>query len=260
MSKSEQKINKENFGNRSIVLEFSVMIEDLLSLLLSVILKINNRGDSLSLGTKSSGLSFNAKANLLLDMKYLERDQRWKFQKFMEIRNQFAHNLKVETFEQCFQIVPGKDKLLMAFPAVNKASSTEEQLKEAVIALGFEIINLGKNVIARFGEEYKREKILENLASYTSAVFTALKNTLDALTEKSDLTEFLLAFQKSFPEETKKVLAASPEEKNKIIGSLVPNANIHALVRNDSLQDYFSDQEIADYNLKQDDIAIKVSI
>lgn len=260
MAKFDKKLNKVNFENRTIVIEFSVMIEDMLSLLLSVILKISNRRDSLSLGTQSSGLGLNAKVNLLLDMQYLDKEQRWKFKKFMEIRNQFAHNLKVQTFEQCFQIVRGTDKLLIAFPAVKNISSTEEKLKEAVTALGFEIINLCKNVVTRFGEEYKREAILENLASFTSAIFTSLKITSESLTEKSNLEEFLLAFHKSIPEETKKVLAASPEDRNKMIKSLIPDANIPELVRKDSIKDYFSDQEIADYNLTQDDIAINVPI
>ena len=106
---------KPIFENRTIILELSVMIEDMLSLLLSFILEIPNRRDSLSLGTKSTGLSFNAKVNLLLDMKYFEKENRWKFQMFMEIRNQFAHNLKVETFGQCFELIKGKEKLIKAF-------------------------------------------------------------------------------------------------------------------------------------------------
>jgi hypothetical protein len=260
MAKSITGINKSNFENRAIVLEFAVMIEDMLSLLLSVILKISNKRDSISLGTQSSGLSFNAKANLLLDMKYLKKEDRWKFQKFMAIRNQFAHNLKVQTFEQCFQIVTDKNKLLMTYPSTVNSSSIEEQLREAFIALGLEIISLGKSVISKFGEEYRREKILETLSLFTSAVFTSLKNTGELLTEKSDLTEFLLILQKSLPEETKKILAASLDEKNKWINSLIQNSNIHDLIREDSLTDYFSDQEIADYNLKQDGIKIKIPL
>lgn len=258
MAKSEKEINRANFGNRAIVLEFSVMIEDMLSLLLSVVLKIRHRRDSLSLGTKSSGLSFNAKANLLLDMKYLKKDDRWKFQMFMEIRNQFAHNLKVQTFDQCFQSVTGKDKLLNTYRSVNNSSSVEEKLKEAFMALGFEIIDLGKKVISKFGEEYRRENILENLSTYTFVVFSSLKKSLEALNEKNDLKEFLLTLQKILPEESKKILKASPEEKNKMIESLVQNSNILELVRKDSLTDYFSDQEIEYYNLKQDDIKIKI--
>lgn len=251
------KNNKYNFENRIIVLELSVTIEDILSLLLSIILNINNRQNSLSLGTRSSALGFNSKTNLLIDMDYLEKNSKWKFQKFMEIRNQFAHNIKVETFEQCFLIVEGKDKLLKTYPSPNSLLSIEENLKAAVIELGFDIINLGKHIIKKFGDEYKREKILENLALSASALFTTLEKTLGDLTEKSDLREFLLAYQKTLPEENKKVLIASFEEKNKMLETLVPNSDLNEFIRNKTILDYFSDQEIEDYNLKQNDVELR---
>ena len=152
MIKPKKENKKYHFENRAVVLELSVMIEDMLSLLLSVILKINNRRDSLSLGTQSSGLSFNAKANLLLDMKYLKKDDRWKFQKFMEIRNQFAHNLKVQTFNQCFQLVSGKNKLLITADPDSVAGKIDTVFVNAIT----------KDKIAKIdSSDYKFRKLID---------------------------------------------------------------------------------------------------
>ena len=251
---------KKIFENRTIILELSVMIEDMLSLLLSFILEIPNRRGSLSLGTKNTGLSFNAKANLLLDMKYFEKENRWKFQMFMEIRNQFAHNLKVETFAQCFELIKGKEKLLKAFVGKGKSNSQEEQLKSSVVALGLEIIHLGQKVIQKYGEEYRREKILEVMSLATVALLNAFKNSSSSLTDKSNLEEFLLSLLESGPAELKKIKAMSTEDKNKMLKKFLPSEEIFDLVKPNCIGDYFSQEEMAKFDLNKVNSEINVTI
>ena len=251
---------KAIFENRTIILELSVMIEDMLSLLLSFILEIPDRRSSLSLGTKNMGLSFNAKVNLLLDMKYFEKENRWKFQMFMEIRNQFAHNLKVGTFAQCFEIIKGKEKLLKAFIGKAKSNSQEEQLKSAVVALGLEIIHLGQKVIQKYGEEYRKEKILESLSLGTVALLNTFKISSAQLTEKSDLKEFLLSLQKTGPKELKKITSMSTDDKNKMLKKFLPNEEINDLIKPNYIRDYFSQEEMVKFDLNKVDTEIKLPI
>ena len=60
MNKFEKKKFKQEprFENRAIIVEFSVMIEDALSFALSMVLKIKNRTNSLSFGTKINWFKF----------------------------------------------------------------------------------------------------------------------------------------------------------------------------------------------------------
>ena len=88
---------------RTFVVEMSVKIEHLLNVIISRLLEVNP-DETRSFGTSSYALSFNAKANLLLDLNYLNKEQVNKFQIFMEARNKFAHVYSVDTFEKCFAL------------------------------------------------------------------------------------------------------------------------------------------------------------
>lgn len=92
----------ENLSPRAFTVEMSVKIEHILNVILAQLLGVKH-DDTKSFGNSSQALSFNAKANLLLDLNYLDKEQRLKFQIFMEIRNKFAHIHSVDTFEKCFE-------------------------------------------------------------------------------------------------------------------------------------------------------------
>jgi len=96
-------MKKDNPTPRSLVIELSVSHEEFVNLILAKLLGIKPE-ESKSFGTTSQALSFNAKTNLLLDLKYLDKIEIEKFQIFMEIRNKFAHLSAVDTFEKCFAL------------------------------------------------------------------------------------------------------------------------------------------------------------
>ena len=51
-----------------------------------------------------------------------------KFEKFSEIRNQFIHNVEVDTFEECFKNIDGiVGKLKKWYPDINTTKVTKEQ-------------------------------------------------------------------------------------------------------------------------------------
>jgi hypothetical protein len=250
-------MKNKNIENRAFILEISVTIENILSLFLSVILEIKSRDSSLSLGTKSSALGFNAKTNLLLDMKYIEKENKWKFQKFMEMRNQFAHNAKVDTFEKCFLLIGTREKLLSTYPN-DKSLSLEERLKVVSIALGMEIISICKEILKKIGEEFRIEKSLEALACFTVAIMNVIKNSATSLSKENDLEEFLNKMLKSMPEEFARINKLSVMDKNNMIKDIFIPSEMPELFKTTSIKDYFSDEEIAAYAIKTEDTELKI--
>jgi hypothetical protein len=91
---------------RNKVLSTSLRLDKLISVMLGDLLGINPK-TSLTLGNKSSALSFRSKIELLIDLGALESTCKNKFIKFMEIRNQFAHNISAESFSTCFESIDG---------------------------------------------------------------------------------------------------------------------------------------------------------
>ncbi|MGN6341181.1 MAG: hypothetical protein ACTHML_09480 [Ginsengibacter sp.] len=242
----------KNVENRAIILEIAVSIEDMLSLLLSIILQIKNRDESKSLSTKSSGLSFNAKVNLLLDMDYIEKAHIWKFQKFMELRNQFAHNSKVTNFEKCYQLIGGKEKLLSEYP-VDKSIPLEIRLKSASISLGFEIFDICKKIVQKIGENYKSLKLLETLACVSISLLNTLKEISAGRSEKERSEEFLKKLIEVIPKEFEKIRDATPEYKNILFQSVFEGQGFPELFKTVEIKDFFSDKELSDYMIQVKD-------
>ena len=89
---------------RGEVMEKGVAIEAGISGILGFILNIEIE-TSKSLGHQNSALSFNAKVNLLTDLKFVPKEIARQFQLFAEIRNKFAHVQMVDNFTICFEIL-----------------------------------------------------------------------------------------------------------------------------------------------------------
>mgnify|MGYP000220995066 CR=1 FL=1 len=85
---------------RSQVVDQAVKVEHFVNSILATLLGIEKR-DSKSFGNTSSALSFSAKINLLLDLGILEHKYKSKILAFLELRNQFVHNLEVAEISEC---------------------------------------------------------------------------------------------------------------------------------------------------------------
>ncbi|MFV8356002.1 hypothetical protein ACNQGB_07465 [Flavobacterium sp. XS1P32] len=131
---------KNNQTPRSLVIEISVSHEGFVNLILAKLLGITPEG-SKSFGTSSQALSFNAKANLLLDLKYLDKIEIEKFQIFMEIRNKFAHISDVDTFEKCFSLTTNYNRLKKLLNESEKGNNLEEKMKNMFLILAVQISN-----------------------------------------------------------------------------------------------------------------------
>jgi len=129
---------EKTYTPRGLVIELSVKQEQAVNLILSKLLGIKSE-DSRSFGTSSHALSFNAKANLLLDLKQLDKIQREKFQIFMEIRNRFAHINSVDTFEKCFALTGNYQRLKKIFEIDEDGESLEQDMETMFCVLSMDI-------------------------------------------------------------------------------------------------------------------------
>jgi len=122
---------------RAKVIEKAVGFEELISQLLSMLLDID-KDSSKSFGSQGSTLSFNAKINLLIDLKFIPAEVSKDFQLFAEIRNKFAHVLYVDTFVKCFEIIDkSRNNFLKRFS--NDVSKIDKN-DESIYASCFEIL------------------------------------------------------------------------------------------------------------------------
>ncbi|MFA9392884.1 MAG: hypothetical protein ACERKD_23960 [Prolixibacteraceae bacterium] len=133
----------ETFGldNRKIILLPSLLIESLTSFYLSRLLNIKDLSDSKVLGNKSGCLSFSQKVNILIEMNAIPKDYRNKYLAFMEIRNQFMHNIDATNFEKCYSFLVGKDKFILKAYPQSEELSREKQLENATIEMTKELID-----------------------------------------------------------------------------------------------------------------------
>ena len=162
-----------NFTSRAFVMELSVKQEHAVNLILAKLLNINAYV-SRSFGTSSHALSFNAKVNLLLDLKIFDKLQREKFQIFMEVRNKFAHINHVDTFEKCFAILGNYKRLKFIFGVDSDGNSLEMDMQTMFSVLSMDMTlsltkineNITKNMAERFAKRRMMELIKERREEY----------------------------------------------------------------------------------------------
>jgi len=150
---NESTLPKEEGRIRLVVLEFSIKIETLLSSMLRCFLDINE--PSKSFGNSNTSLSFNQKANLLLDTKYLDPEDAKKFLTFMEIRNQFIHNEDAKNFTLCLSFIKGKKAwLLKQYPLIQDENE-ETRIEECWHCLVEDVIKSISKMLGIYTENQK---------------------------------------------------------------------------------------------------------
>lgn len=87
---------------RSFIIEYSILIEELISKTLGELLKVDWK-KSKSFGFGSTSLSFNQKAQIVQDIKGFDSMDSKKNRHFIFIRNKFAHVREIETFDDLFE-------------------------------------------------------------------------------------------------------------------------------------------------------------
>lgn len=219
-----------NNKTRYTVLDSSIIIEKSLAELIKLILRIK-KGDTKTLDNKSSSLSFKAKVDLLLDLNDLNKADYQHFIRFAEIRNQFMHNHKVETF---LDLPDGtgdlKKYLNKKFPCKTKQKeelrlgcsfdNLQATVRSKIDLLQFEYEEGKQDDIRRFiaMEQIKRIDTLI-FESYEEFKFAKKNNDfellfyVDNLEEKSEVEIFIELLKLNLNSEEVNIICDIPEDK-----------------------------------------------
>lgn len=162
-------------NQRQEILTFALLLENLSSIFLSGLLGIKDYRNTKSFGSTNSSLSFNQKINLLIDIGALSSLERNKFLTFMEIRNQFMHNLSADSFESCYSFLEGKEKFILKNYPQEASLTKEEQLKNATIKLSDDILKKTIDLLDKIMEKIEKEVELELLKKVQPILLKKLK-------------------------------------------------------------------------------------
>ncbi|MDB5004569.1 MAG: hypothetical protein JWQ34_2794 [Mucilaginibacter sp.] len=132
---------------RTKVLKDSLFFESLIADIAAKFLNISNPNESNCFGNTSKSLSFNQKVFLLIDLGILDKTSRDKLVKFMEIRNQFMHNIHASSFEKCFSFLEGTENYLFKLYPINSNENKESKLALLYDKLKFDIIAIIRKLI-----------------------------------------------------------------------------------------------------------------
>jgi hypothetical protein len=148
---------------RKFILTISLLVENFTSIFLSRLLEIENYKQTISFGNRSSNLSFNQKIALLIDIGAIEAKHKAKFITFMEIRNQFMHNIGADSYEKCIDFLEGKDNFLLKLYPQNEAISREEQLEKATSKLASDVLGMCADLYEKVKAKIEKEVRLDLL-------------------------------------------------------------------------------------------------
>ena len=101
------------------ILRYSLNLENIASHSLAFIIGVehNKVADTKSLGNFASSLSFNQKINLLLDNQSISKEEKFKLEAFMSIRNQFMHNISIKSYQDVYNHINGlENKIKKIYP------------------------------------------------------------------------------------------------------------------------------------------------
>lgn len=155
---------KINLEDRKDILKTALILENTTSIFLAELLGIKNYKESKSFGNTSGNLTFSQKISLLIDIGALSETEKSKFIIFMEIRNQFMHNLNADTYELCFSFLNGREKSILKTYPQDKSLKKEEQLKRATFDLSSDIVVITSKIFNKIKEKFENEskvKLLE---------------------------------------------------------------------------------------------------
>lgn len=168
-------------SRRKEILQSSLVFEKMTSMFLGGLLGIEDINKSKLLGNKSGCLSFNQKVEMLIEIGALSQREKKKYQIFMEIRNQFMHNISANSYENCFKFLNGSEKFLAQIYPQPSILTREESLSNSVGELiddvgkiTAEIVNkiedkIHKDIELEFGRKWK-EAAIESIAEVKEGI------------------------------------------------------------------------------------------
>jgi len=171
------EVSKE-MEQRIEILKNSLQIEESITQHLADLLDIK-KGESISLGNKSTALSLKTKTDLLIDLGTLNKNERKKILYFSEIRNQFIHNINCKTFTDFSKCNDSTSNKLLKLYKIKGYKELEEQLNFAYKKLFEDVTNI---ISAVFSNVKKKIRKKESGKIYEKA-FNDLKRSIDFVLE-----------------------------------------------------------------------------
>jgi len=160
---------------RNLVLSTSLYIEKMTSVFLGSLLGIEDIETSKTLGNKNSSLSFNNKIDLLIDIGALKPETKKKFQHFMEIRNQFMHNLSATSYVKCVDNLNGTEKSLLKIYPQKKGLEKEDELEGAITELCNDVAKLAMDITEAVKKKFMQESLMEINKKSQDAMFATFQ-------------------------------------------------------------------------------------
>nr|WP_322625885.1 hypothetical protein [uncultured Flavobacterium sp.] len=167
--------------NRQEILQMALLLENFSSIFLAKLVGIEDWQNTRSLGNKSGNLSFNQKIELLIDIGALSKIEKSKFQTFMELRNQFMHNLKADTYEACYSFLDGKENFVLKLFPQDPNLIREEKLRRASLDLGNDILGVTTGLLEAVKKKNEKEVKVKVLEKSQKSAFIAIKAIEDTL-------------------------------------------------------------------------------
>ena len=159
------------------ILKYSLRLEKIASHSLAFILDVEDPSNTKSLGNKNTPLAFNQKLHLLLDSGSIDKDEKEKMEIFMEVRNQFMHNLNVNSFVEVFAVLTGRENRLRKFYPTY--FSNEIEIEESLNTVNEKLYLEGMKTLMSF--KGARENKLKNISSESvyRRLYEATPNAID---------------------------------------------------------------------------------
>ena len=167
------------------ILKYSLRLEKSASHSLAFIIDIENPKNSKSFGNKSTSLSFNQKLNLLLDSDSIDKKAKEKMEIFMEVRNQFMHNLDIDSFIDAFKSLDGRENRLKKlypsyFSEEVELEKSYDRVTEKLYLEGIKSLRLFKGVRNNKLKLISEVDVLQRLYESTpKAIDKAIKMLVD---------------------------------------------------------------------------------
>lgn len=169
-----------NIELRKTVLEKSLLLEYHLSKILALLFRVEKDG-SQTLGVKGTSISFKTKADFLLDLGRIDSKFYQDLILFMEVRNQFMHNMDADSFNVVVQRVNKKNRLLQIDEVLTRlAEQNPDRDREELYNMGFTrlFLNIGEKIDA-IDDEIRSEIKQEEAAKIYQASISLYDEAID---------------------------------------------------------------------------------
>lgn len=181
-----------NIKLRSDILSKSLVLENLLSGILSVILNFpKEKSKSKSLGYTGNALSFKAKTDLLNDLQKLKPQEYNDLLMFMEIRNKLIHNLDIDTLKKAAECCDKINKILGNDNGLKKRYSSTIDLaaQEEILEIAFKqlydrILKFSKEIletIIQESEDEEASRIESTQTEFLISIVGLIRNSFDII-------------------------------------------------------------------------------